>query len=123
DDAREPFVVGRHHKPRRFRRAGVADHVLVGLLISRPQLALFDVIHEELPALARLVDSFQEAPALFLFRDVEKKFEDQRAVTREMPLEGADIVEPVFPDVPTDEPLADFALRAAPCGCALSGLL
>src|SRR5581483_6510938 len=45
-----------------------------------------------------------EAPALFLFRDVEKKFEDQRAVTREMPLEGADIVEPVFPDVPTDEP-------------------
>ena len=115
--AREPLVVGRHHVPRRFGAAGLADRFLVGRHVFRPQLALGDVAQRELPALVRLVDAVEEALALFLARDVEEELEDQRAVAREMLLEGADIVEAVLPDVLAAElsrqPLSRRAARDA----------
>ena len=89
-------------------RAGIADHVLVGGHVFRPELALLDVAHREFPALGRLVDAVEEALALLVLRHVEEEFQDQRAVAREMALEGADVLEALLPDILAGEPLGSF---------------
>src|SRR5262249_46243287 len=87
----EPLLVGRHDKPGRIRPAGLADHVLVGVLIFVPELALGDIAHRKLPALTGLFDAGKEPLALLFFRDVEEEFQDQRAIARQMMLEGTNI--------------------------------
>ncbi len=73
-----------------------------------PELALGDVVHGELPALGRLIDAVEKALALFVLRDVEEELQDQRAVARQMPLEGADVVETLLPDILADECFGSF---------------
>ena len=77
--------------------SSIGGHVFV------PELALGNVVHGKFPALGRLLDAVEEALALLVPRDVEKEFQDQRAVAREMPLEGADVLEALLPDVLADE--------------------
>src|SRR3546814_3451464 len=50
-----PLVVGRNHVPRRVRRRGVANHVLVGGHISPPLAARGEVARVELPVLLRFL--------------------------------------------------------------------
>ena len=99
DEAGEPLVVRGHDMPRRFRPAGVADHVLVGGHVLVPELSLRDVAHRELPVFRWLFDALQEPPFLLFLGDVQKEFQDQRPVAREIALERPDILEPFLPDV------------------------
>ena len=101
---REPFVVGRHHMPWRHRRRSVADDVLIDRLVSRPQRALGDVPHRELPVFGRLLQPLQKALALFLFGDVEKEFQDHGAVARQIALHRGNVLEAFAPDIAGDQP-------------------
>src|SRR6478672_5991489 len=87
-DAGEPFVVGRHDVPWRQARRGVADQVLVGRHVARPQRALADVVHRELPVFRRLLQPAEKALALLFFGDVEEEFQNHDAVAREVALDG-----------------------------------
>src|SRR6201999_2237406 len=118
DDPREPLVVRGHHVPRRIVAAGFADHVLIGLHVFRPELALGDVAHGKLPALVGFFDALEEAFSLLVPRDIQEELEDERAVAREMLLEGADVVEAMLPDVLAVQfrrqllPLHEFGMHA-----------
>src|SRR5688572_24161342 len=79
DDAREPLVVGGNDIPRRGRRRGPPDHVLVSVLVLVPVVALPQVGGREFPVLLGLVEPFAEALALLLLRDVEEELPYQRA--------------------------------------------
>jgi hypothetical protein len=82
------MLLGGHDVPWRFGPAGGADHVLVGVHVLVPEFALRDVAHGELPALRGLIEPRQQAPALLLPGDVQKKLEHSHAVTGEVALEN-----------------------------------
>ena len=94
----EPFIVRGHDVPRRLIAAGFLNQFFIGIHVSWPQLALGHITHGKFPPFARLIDALEKALALFLQRHIEKEFQNQCAVARQMPLEGADIVEAVLPD-------------------------
>src|SRR4051812_45944338 len=56
-EPREPFVVRWNDMPRRLRPAGPPDRVLVGGHVFRPELALGDVSHGELPTFGGIVEA------------------------------------------------------------------
>ena len=101
-------MVRRHHVPGRQRRRGVPDDVLIHRHVPRPQRALGDVAHRKFPVLRRLIQSLEKAFALFLLRDVEKEFQDHRAVAREVALERGNVLEPLLPDVLGDQLRGDL---------------
>ncbi len=78
DQPREPLVIGRHDVPRRVVAGGVLDHVLVGVLIVVPEVALLGVGHRELPVLVLLLQAFEEALLLLALGHVEEELEDRR---------------------------------------------
>src|SRR6266850_2622226 len=61
---REPFVVGRHHVPRRHRRRSVPYDLLIHGLISRPQRTLGDIAHRKFPVLRGLIEPVEKPRAL-----------------------------------------------------------
>jgi hypothetical protein len=97
---REPFVIGRDHVPRCFRRAGVADHILIGVHVAVPQLALGHIVCGELPALDRLVQPCEQSALLLLFGDAQVELDHHGPAAREMSLERVDIFETLLPDRP-----------------------
>src|SRR6266446_8085843 len=100
---REWLAVGWHHVPGGMRATGRADHVLVGRHVLVPELALGDVLHGEFPALARLIEPIEQASALLLPRHMKKELENAGAAAGEVVLEGADVLEPLLPDLPPDQ--------------------
>src|SRR3546814_9753490 len=74
-----PLGVGRNHVPRRVRRRGVANHVLVGGHISPPLAARGEVARVELPVLLRFLQPILEAPELLLLGDVEEDLDQRRS--------------------------------------------
>src|SRR4051794_31845264 len=100
---REPLVVGRDHEPGRLRGGGRADRVLVGRLVLVPVLPLGDVAGRELPVFPGLVEAGEEALLLLRLRHVEEELEDQRALPRQVALEGRDVAAAFLPDVRRDQ--------------------
>src|SRR5262245_59906726 len=103
DQASEPLVVGRYDVPGRMLRRGIADHVLVGLHVVVPVLALLDVAGRELPVLFGVLEPFQKALLLLLPGDVQEELTDDDAVARRIALEAPDVTEPSLPDVLGDD--------------------
>src|SRR5581483_2212394 len=111
DDTGKPFVVGRHHEPRRLLRRGMPDHFLVGRLIARPQLALGNIGHRELPVLGGLVEAVEKALALLLLRDIEEELQDHGALARQIALDRGNVGEALLPDVLGHQLRRDFLLE------------
>src|SRR5262249_29366521 len=88
--AGEPFVVGRHHVPRRLRRRSGLDHLLVGVHVLVPERPLLDVVHGELPALARLLQPIEEALALLFLGNAQMELHNARAVACQVLLDRID---------------------------------
>ena len=68
-------------------------------MVSRPQRALGDVAHRELPVLRGLFQPVEKALALLLPGNVEEEFQDHRAVAREITLDRGNVLEPFAPDI------------------------
>ena len=68
--------------------AVVADHVLVGVHVVVPVLALPRVRAGELPVLLGLVEALEEALLLLLARHVEEELQDDVAVAGEVALDA-----------------------------------
>jgi hypothetical protein len=62
-----PFVIRRHHIPRRLLCRSLLNHFFVGFHVIIPEVALGGVIGGELPILLPVVDSLQKPVLLFLF--------------------------------------------------------
>src|SRR4051812_21235207 len=73
DDVAVPLVVGGDYQPRRPRRAGRVDGVLVGLLVVVPMAALAHVVGRELVVLALEFQALAEALQLRILGDVEEE--------------------------------------------------
>ncbi len=102
DEACIWLVIGGNDVPRRVMSAGSAQAFRVGLHILLPILSLLHIRGGKLPILPRCVDPVEEAPALLLFREVQKKFDDLRAIAIEMALQiqvkiGSDSARPRSP--------------------------
>src|SRR4029077_9855018 len=65
-DAGKPFVVCRHHVPRRFFRRSFLNHFFVRFHVIVPEIALGGVVGRELPVFERVIDSLEESSFLFL---------------------------------------------------------
>src|SRR4029079_11506166 len=59
--ARKPFVVGRNDVPRRVRRRGALNHVVVRVLILGPVVPLVCIGEREFPVLLRHLEAREEA--------------------------------------------------------------
>jgi hypothetical protein len=88
----EPLVVGGDDKPGGVLVGGAAEDVLVGVHVSGPEDALFEVEGIELPVLVGVVDAGLEAAGLFFVRDVEEELEDEDVAVGEGLLPGVDVV-------------------------------
>ena len=114
---REPFVVGRHHMPRRSRGRGVADHVLIRRLVLVPQRPLGDVGHGKFPVLRGLLQPVEKALALFLLRHVKEELHDHGAVARKILLERGDVLKTLAPDVSSSPARGGIFCLARISGC------
>src|SRR5438445_845035 len=90
DQARVRFVIGRNDIPGRVRRAGGAEARLIGLHVILPKPSFFDIGEADFPVLFRGIDAFEEAFALFFFREVEEELDDPGPVAVEMVLQVHD---------------------------------
>jgi hypothetical protein len=70
---------------------GAPHHLLVGVLVLIPALALLEVAGAELPILGGVVEAGPEALGLLLLGDVQEELEDGRALVRQHLLEVADV--------------------------------
>src|SRR5215471_3140106 len=98
DDAREPFVVGRHHVPGSSFGRRVADRALVGLLVVVPELALLRIAARELPVLVGIVQALEEPLLLLFLGHVKEELADHDPVARQVPLDTPDVLKALFPD-------------------------
>ena len=80
----------------------VTNGFFVGGHVIAPILAFVNIDRGILPILRRLVEARQKPPLLLLRRNVEKELADDRAVARQVLLEGSDILEPLLPDISSD---------------------
>ena len=78
----EPFVIRRNDEPRSVFSAGLVKHILERLRVVIPESAFLVVGVTDLPLTRRVIQPLLESGKLFLFRDVQKKFENCRAVLR-----------------------------------------
>ena len=92
-----PVVVGRDDMPGRRVGRGLLDRLLPGRCVLVPAAAIVQVAGPELPALLRVVEALLEPLALLVAGDVEKHLHDRRALVRQQPLEGSDVMEPGTP--------------------------
>ena len=90
-----------------------------------PELSLFNVAKTEFSVFVRLIDAFEEALALFVFREVEEKLDDSRSVSVQMVFQIHDGAIPFLPDrflieQLVRQPLAAENLGMHPNGSATS---
>ena len=97
DGAREPLRVGRHNVPSRFRRSGLANHLVVGVPVAAPELWRGDDAHGKLPALKSNVQPLLQTA--FLLRKQKVTLYDVRRVALKVALEGVDILKPLVPNL------------------------
>ena len=89
--------------PRRlFRRSG-ADGLLERVHVVVPELALVHVGRRRLPVLLGPLKPLQEAPLLFLTREVQDELEDDRPLPGEVILEMRDVRETLVPNLFANE--------------------
>src|SRR6266545_5756339 len=96
--AGEPLVVGGDDVPGGVGGGRAPDHVLVGVHVGVPVLALPGVLGRELPVFLRLLEAAQEALLLLLARHVEEELPDHDPVVVEVLLEMVDVLEKVLAD-------------------------
>src|SRR5579871_225644 len=109
-DPREPLVIGGHDVPWRMRACRMADDILIDRLIAAPERALGDVVHGKLPVLFGLFKPLEKALALLFPGKIEEELYDDSTVARQIPLEAADILEALAPDVLGDQFWREFFL-------------
>jgi hypothetical protein len=63
-------------------RAGLVKHILEGLDVITPIVALLVIRVTDLPLTTWVIQSLLEPRELFLFRNVQEKFEDRCVVLR-----------------------------------------
>src|SRR5579862_9829765 len=97
DQARVLLVVGGNDVPRPLMCASCFEAVLIRFCVFVPELALADICGAEFPILFRLFNSFEETTALLVFRQMQEKFDDPRAVSMEMRLRFDDGAIASFP--------------------------
>src|SRR6202035_2336492 len=102
-DAGKPFIVGGHDIPRRLGGGRGANNILVGSHVIVPEGSLLDVVSRELPVLLRVLKSLKKTLLLLFLGDVEEKLTNDDAITGQIALEIADVLETFFPDVLGDE--------------------
>ena len=78
------LIIGGNDEPRRVSGAGRVQAIFISLYVMFPVFSLVNVSEAEFPVLVRLINAFEESSSLFVFRQVQKKFNDRRAVTMEM---------------------------------------
>src|SRR5580693_7035239 len=67
--------------------AGGAQAFLVDLHVLFPIVALRNISGRELPILFGCFDPLNEPPTLLVLREVQKKFDDPRAIASQVPLQ------------------------------------
>src|SRR5687768_15288861 len=97
--AREALVVALDDRPGSRARRGLDEHVLDGLVVDVPLLAVAPVLVRELPGLERIRGARLEAAELLVLRDLDPELAHDRAVADQLALE-----------------LVDFTIRALPLG-------
>ena len=81
----------------------MAYHIFVGCHVVVPEGSLLDVVSRELPVLLRVLKALKKTLLLLFLGDVEEKLTNNDAITRQMALEIADVLETFFPDLLGDE--------------------
>ena len=81
-----------------------------------PKFPLIDVGRADFPILVRLIDALQEAPSLFLLRQVQEEFDDDGAVAAEVFLQIHDGTASSLPECPVADQLARNSLIAQDFG-------
>src|SRR5215469_14483095 len=70
----EPFVVGRHDKPRSVFGASVSHHILIGFHVIIPILTFVSICGGKLPILGGVILLFYHPPLSDIHRDVQEEF-------------------------------------------------
>ena len=84
------FIIGGNDEPRRVLGAGCGQAIFIGLHIMFPVFSLVNVSETEFPVLVRLINAFEESFSLFVFRQMQEKFDDLGAVAVKMFLQVHD---------------------------------
>jgi hypothetical protein len=79
-------------------RAGRGQAIFISLHVMLPVFPLVDVREAEFPILVGLINAFEESFSLFVFRQVQEKFDDARAIAMQVLLQIRDGKIPLFPD-------------------------
>ena len=78
------LIIGGNDVPRRVMGAGCGQAILISLHVMLPVFPLVNVSEAEFPVLVRLINAFEESLSLFVFRQMEEKFDDPGAVAVKM---------------------------------------
>ena len=90
-------MVGRDDVPRRMLCGSSANRLFVRRLIVVPALPFLEILGVEFPILFGLFEPLEKPLFLFLFRDVQEELPDEHAVSREILLDVADVLESMLP--------------------------
>src|SRR5262245_28763654 len=107
----EPLMISWHHVPWRKLPRSDPDRLFECVHVVVPAVTLLDVGGRELPRLLGCVEALQEPFSLLVARDVQKEFEDDRPLPREIVLEIGDVGEPFIPDSLAEVALGKLLLR------------
>ena len=92
------FIISGNNIPGRVMGAGRVQAILKGLSVAFPIFPLVNVREAEFPVLIRLINAFEEAPSLFVLRQMEEELDDTGAITMEMLLQVHDRTIPFLPN-------------------------
>src|SRR6185312_142162 len=96
-DARVPLAVAADDLPRRVRRVGLVEHLLGGVDVFVPVLAVAPVLGADLPALVGIVLALLETPLLLVLGDGQEHLHQDHAVVDELALELVDLAVGALP--------------------------
>lgn len=80
----EPFIISRNHIPRCIFRRSMSQHIRISLHIIIPIATLFQIGSRKFPVLCLIFQPCQKASLLFIFRNIQEEFDNNRTILRQI---------------------------------------
>ena len=98
----EPFIISRNHIPRCIFRRSMSQHIRISLHIIIPIATLFQIGSRKFPVLCLIFQPCQKASLLFIFRNIQEEFDNNRTILRQIAFIIIYLTIALFPEFRSD---------------------